>query len=427
MVPAMADRGFPGAPSLAERGVIETDVTRREQAIAGLTVGLGAAFAFGPMVFSTFSLFMLPLSTEFGWSRAQAALALTICACCAAVANPLAGRLSDRVGPRKVLLVGLLAFAICNAALSLATNLVELYVIHAFLGASAAACGFVPYFKILVGWFRSRRGMMIGLAIGLGTGAGSVVMAQLARVLIDTYGWQATRLIMGGLILLIPFPMVWLFLREAQPEAAGRLDSAAAIEGVSAAKARTQPTFWKILGISAIGTTCLAGAVVHLVALLVDRKIDLATATTIFSICAAAKAVGQILVGFLQDRVPSARIGLLVYGSGLMAFLIVVFGQDVPALTLGAAFLGLAFGGEMSLAPYWASRYWGMKAYGEIYGLLYCASVIGSAVGPLIMAAVFDGAGDYRPAMAAFAVGMGICLLLNLTLSRFTYPVEARA
>ena len=421
----MADRGLPIAPALATGTVSDPDGRRRQQLIAGLVVALGAAFAFGPMVFSTFSLFMLPLSAEFGWTRAQAAMALTICACCAAIANPLAGRLSDRVGPRRVLLAGLLAFAACNAALGFATNLVEFYTVHVLLGASAAACGFVPYFKILVGWFRTRRGMMIGLAIGLGTGVGSVMMAQLVRVLIELYGWQAARLVMGGLILLIPFPMVWLFLREAEPVPTIRpVVAAVPVEGVSAKGARADLNFWKILAISAVGTSCLAGAVVHLVALLVDRKIDLATATTIFSICATSKAVGQISVGFLQDRIPSARIGLLVYGCGLLAFLTIVFGQDVSVLTLGAAFLGLAFGGEMSLAPYWASRYWGMKAYGEIYGLLYCASVIGSAIGPLVMASVFDTTGDYRLAIAAFAVGMGLCLLLNMTLTRFTYPIK---
>ncbi len=410
---------------LANGTFSDSDGRRRQQLIAGLVVAVGAAFAFGPMVFSTFSLFMLPLSAEFGWTRAQAAMALTICACCAAIANPLAGRLSDRIGPRRVLLAGLLAFAVCNAALGFATNLVELYAVHVLLGASAAACGFVPYFKILVGWFRTRRGMMIGLAIGLGTGVGSVMMAQLARVLIDIYGWQVARLVMGGLILLIPFPMVWLFLREAEPApVVGPTVAAAPVEGVSAKGARADLNFWKIFAISAVGTSCLAGAVVHLVALLVDRKIDLATATTIFSICATSKAVGQITVGFLQDRIPSARIGLLVYGSGLLAFVTIVFGHEAPVLTLGAAFLGLAFGGEMSLAPYWASRYWGMKAYGEIYGLLYCASVIGSAIGPLVMASVFDTTGDYRPAMVAFAGGMGLCLLLNMTLARFTYPIR---
>src|SRR5687768_9328140 len=140
------------------------EFTRRSMAAAGLS-GLGMMFSTGPIVYATFSLFMLPLASAFGWGRGEISLALVISSGCAALADPIVGRLIDRWGVRRVLLPGMLLFAVANAALSTLTgDLAQLYVYSILLGIGSAMCAGVPYSKVIAGWFHERRGLVLGVA-----------------------------------------------------------------------------------------------------------------------------------------------------------------------------------------------------------------------------------------------------------------------
>lgn len=404
--------------------MVHKDFTPESVRAAALS-GLGMVFSTGPIVLATFSLFMLPMAKEFGWGRGQISLALVLSSGCAALADPIAGRLADRYGVRRIVIPGIVVFGLANAALGLVSHsLALLYVAFALVGLSSVTCGAVPYSKIITGWFAEKRGLVLGLALGVGAGAGSAIISQLTRFLIDHAGWRDARFILGGLILAMPFPLMSLFLRESH---SGQSRSRRPSVGITAAEARRQPTFYLMFAMIFVGTTALAGAVVHMVAMLSDKGLSLKLATVIYSTCSMANIGGRILTGWLQDRIGSARVGVPVYLTCLAGLSLLAFGSGFAAMELGAILLGLGFGAEVVLAGYWVSRYWGLREYGQIYGFIYAAASAGAAVGPFVMGWVFDMTGSYRQALLAFQVAIGLCLAANLFLGPYVYAARQPA
>ncbi|MGS1016527.1 MFS transporter [Allosphingosinicella humi] len=402
------------------------EFTRRSVAAAGLS-GLGMMFSTGPIVFATFSLFMLPLASEFGWGRGEISLALVISSGCAALSDPIVGRLVDRWGVRRVLLPGMLLFAFANAALSTLTGaLAQLYAYSVLLGIGSAMCAGVPYSKVIAGWFHERRGLVLGVALGIGAGAGSAIMPQIARPLIEEYGWREARLLLSGLLIFFAFPIMLFFLRESPAAAAGS-GARAAMPGVAAAEAIRTRLFQVIFAMIFVGTMVLAGTVVHLIAMLADHGLTVAVATSFYSAYAVSNVAGHALIGYLQDRFQSPRVGLPVYGAALAGILLLAFSESTPLLLLGAVCLGLGFGAEVSLGAYWVARYWGLKAYGEVYGFLYCAASAGAAIGPFLMGTIFDLTGSYDPVLIAFAGVILVCICINLLLGPYVYPARMTA
>ena len=398
------------------------ELNRQGLQAAGLSA-LGMLFSIGPIVFATFSLLMLPLAREYGWGRGQIAFGLTLAAGCAAVADPLVGRLTDRFGARPVLLTGLVLFAGANAAVTLiAGSLPLFYAMFALVGLTAAACGVVPYSKVLTGWFRTRRGLVLGAALGVGASVGAALMARIAHDVTLAWGWREARLTLTALILVVPIPAVLFFLREAAP---GALSAARAqASGVSAAEARRDPTLWLLFVLIFIATAPLAGTAVHLVALLSDRGISTASAVSLYGGFSLAGVIGRIVIGLLQDRLSTPKLGGAVFAGAFVGMLLLASGVDGPLIWIAVALLGIGFGAEISLAAYWASRYWGLRSYGEIYGLLHCAGSAGAAIGPLLMGAVFDRTGSYQNALLGFQAALAVCALLSLTLKPYVFAVE---
>ena len=288
------------------------EFTRRSVTAAGLS-GLGMMFSTGPIVFATFSLFMLPLASAFGWGRGDISLALVISSGCAALSDPVVGRLVDRWGVRRVLLPGMILFALANAALSTLTgDLAQLYAYSVLLGIGSAMCAGVPYSKVIAGWFHERRGLVLGVALGIGAGAGSAIMPQIARPLIEDYGWREARLLLSGLLIFFAFPIMLFFLRES-PTAGTGAGARTAMPGVTAAEAIRTRLFQVIFAMIFVGTMVLAGTVIHLIAMLADHGLTVAVATSFYSTYAVSNVAGHALIGYLQDRFQSPRVGLPVY------------------------------------------------------------------------------------------------------------------
>jgi MFS family permease len=138
------------------------------------------------------------------------------------------------------------------------------------------------------------------------------------------------------------------FLRESSAAAAGS-GARTAMPGVTAAEAIRTRLFQVIFAMIFVGTMVLAGTVVHLIAMLADHGLTVAVATSFYSAYAVSNVAGHALIGYLQDRFQSPRVGLPVYFSALAGILVLAFSESAPLLLLGAICLGLGFGAEVSL------------------------------------------------------------------------------
>ena len=145
-----------------------TDVfSRATGALAACTVG--NAVGVTPMVYTVFGLFLVPISSEFGWPRSAVSLVLLVLAVSGALSYPIVGRIIDQYGARRVIIPGLLMFAASVALVSVtSSNVVHFYLTYALLGVTAAIPSSVMYTKVIAGWFDRNRGFALGFAGGVG-------------------------------------------------------------------------------------------------------------------------------------------------------------------------------------------------------------------------------------------------------------------
>ena len=229
-------------------------------------IGLGLGYA--PIIVYSFSVFIKPLTQDLHSNRASISLAFTLANLMTSISSPLVGRLADRFGARRVILVATAIFAsLLISAPLLSGKLWSFYLFYGLLGFVGSAPAPIPYVKVISRWFDRRRGLALGLTM-LGIGTGAILMPAFAQRLIAMLGWRSTYMVIGMLVLVVSVPIVAFFLKES-PEERGLLPDGASVarnigqkqnseEGLSWWEARRSATFW--LMVSAL---FLVGASVH--------------------------------------------------------------------------------------------------------------------------------------------------------------------
>ena len=275
--------------------------------VAGSTLAL--VVCNGPVVAFTFGLFLKPISQEFGWNRGAMSAASAVAALMIAVVVPFAGMLVDRFGVRRILLPVIVLSSISIAAISLTpASLLVFVTLYAVAGLATAGHGPQPYAKTIAAWFDSRRGLALGIAMA-GVGLGIVLVPQLTRYLIETYGWRSAYVGLGALLFAVAFPAVALLVREpAVPH--GRLSGdAAAQPGLSVRETLSGPSgFWTLATAVFLVAMAVNGTIVHVVPILTDRGLSPAVAASMLGAVGLASIAGRLLCGYLADRLFAPRV-----------------------------------------------------------------------------------------------------------------------
>ncbi|WP_269758612.1 MFS transporter [Variovorax sp. E3] len=389
---------------------------------------IGMAFGQTSMTFLTFGTFMKPLGEEFGWSRGQAAVALSIISVVLLIFTPFAGRLIDRLGARRVLLPSMagLGLVLCTMYF-LTDSLAHFYLMFAILGIVGVAANNVSYVRVLTAWFTTRRGLAIGIA-SAGTAAGQSIGIGLAQYLIGDYGWRIAYVGLGLAVLLVGLPIVALFLRDlpknvgltpyAKPTHGGAvIDAGFSIERKDALR---MPVFWALLAISFLMASALHGIQIHFVPMLLDAGINPGqVAGVIVSLLTFGAVIGRIVTGMLFDRFFAPRVAMFVFMLPLIGLFFVLENVGLWGLYAGALFFGIGLGSESDVLGYFTSRYFGLKSMGELYGLVFGAFMGGTALGPVLYGVMQSHYGNYRVALFC-SIGMlaAVCLLCAM-LPRF--------
>ena len=385
-----------------------------------------------PMVHAVFGSFLLPLCGEFGWPRAGVSGVLGVVALAGALCYPLAGRLADRYGARRIILFGNPLFAAALMALSLADGkLSRFYLLFTLVGVSAAIPSTVLYTKVVSGWFRQRRGLFLGLTAGVGNGAGATLMPIAAAVLIADFGWRGAYIGLGLIVLLLGFPFLLLLLHD-PPVAASADDATEAATGpgfspgFNLGQARRTTTFWTILAAIALGAGSMTAVFAHVIPMLLDRGMPMPLATTVLSIFALVAVIWQISIGHLLDRVRTPRIALPFYLCARAGVLLFQHAATLPQLLLAAGLMGIGLGTEYGVLPYYISRYFGLPSYGAIYGVIYGTVVLTMGITPFLMDRVFDATASYDHAIYAIAAALAVGAALIARLRPYEDLHESR-
>ena len=389
-------------------------------------VGSGAINIFA------FSVLLKPIANDLALGRGVLSSALLLSTCMTAVGCLSFGRLFDRGRIRAILLPAIALFSLSVASLALLRpSLVIVYLLFGLSGLFGTGQTPLGYSKVISQWFNKDRGLALGI-LHAGIGTGGFLVAQLTRFLLNGFGWRNACLGLGISTFLISFLPVAMFVREPSSVVSTRLregqDSrqTKVVTGLTAAEVLRSWQFWMLaLAVSLIVLTA-NGSLIHAVALLTDRGISVSMATAALSAAGLAMIVGGILCGYCLDRffgpyvaiscVAFAIIGIGLLGSGA--------GGMVPIA--GTVLCGFANGAEANLLPYFVSRYFGLRSFGQIFGYLFAVFMISVGVGPLLLGFSFDRWHSYGPMLVAFEFALLVACAIFLDLGPYRFPAQSQ-
>lgn len=355
----------------------------------------GVMVSFAPIVPYTFSLFLDPLQAEFGWKREAMGGAFALAAITVALVSPLIGILLDRFPPRRIILPGILVFALALAALSrLTPNIVQFYATFFVMGLVANATAQFAYTRTILTWFTTHRGVALALLL-TGSGIGSMFIPPLTEWMIENHGWRSGFLLLGG-IAILGLPLTALLVRNRPEAAVVRAEHHADI-GMTVPAAMRTAAFWILALITILSAFSENGLVTNLASILTQHGVLATTAALALSVRGGAGIIARLGVGFAIDRVSPERIQTFVLAVTAVGTLILAFAGSGGVALLGAAILGMGLGSEADVGPYLLARYFGRRHFSVLYGLTWTAYAIGGATGPLWIGHLYDLAGAYLP------------------------------
>ena len=401
--------------------------------VAGASGSIG--FANAASAISILTIFVVPMSEEFGWGRTEIAGATTLGAILGAALAPFIGRLVDRFGSRLTLVIGGGVIALGCVYLSLMQTLTGFYV--AFTISRIADQGGVKIgTSVAAGkWFQRYRGRATGLVFLLET-VGVIVLAPLTQLVIGQWGWRSAWLMLAAVMLALGVIPCALWVRR-QPEDMGLAvdggrvsDSGGVVPGPGDADADQSLTlrdaartrvFWVALVSLFLGSNAMAGPGLHLVPYLTERGLSATAAVGAISVMATAGAAGAIGSGIAADRVSPRWLMVGLYLLGTAALVLLVRTDTLVETYAVVILMGLIGTGVNTLAPLmWAANY-GRGSLGAIHGVGRASQVLGFAFGPLVAGIAYDRTDTYREVfliMAAVALVAAVLMAAARTWRR---------
>jgi len=373
--------------------------------------GLIGCAAIGAMF--SLPVFLQPMAKETGWSVTGISTAMTIGFLAMAVASMVWGNLSDRFGPRPVVLAGSIILAGSLALASRAQSLVEFQLLFGLLVGFATAAAFAPMMAAVTGWFDTQRSLAVSL-VSAGMGMAPMTMAPLAAWLISSYDWRTSMLIMASVAAVLMIPTALLLRRPPALEAADTGQPMPTDEpnaGMTVGEAVRSPQFIVLMLANFFCCATHSGPIFHTVSYAVTCGIPIALAVSIYSIEGLAGLFGRIGFGVAGDRFGAQRVlvlGLLAQAFGVLCY---AFVSQLGGFYAVAMIVGFIYAGVMPLYAVIIRENFPLKMMGTIIGGTAMAGSLGMSTGPLLGGLIFDRFGSYAW-MYWGSWGMGLAAML---------------
>lgn len=374
---------------------------------ATIGVGLGTT----GLLFYAFGQFVGPLSAAFGWPRGAVSGGMLSYSLGTVLIYPFIGGAVDRFGGRVVALLSQIGLALGFLLVSMVPADIRLFY-AAFFALSLLGGGTSPivWSRAVARHFTRRRGLALGIMLS-GTGLAAVLTPMVVGGAVSAYGWRIAFRLLAAAEILIGLPVTYTFLRETASRTI--IADQAALIGTVTAEALRSSAFWRLIAAFVLIATGVAGLIVHLPVLLLDRHFSHAQAGFMMGFFGYAVIAGRLLLGFLVDRFPAGLVGAAFIMTAALSCLLLAGGVAVfPAILL----LGGCAGAEVDLLAFLVSRLFGLSHYAQIYAWALSAFVIGAGIGPVIAGSIHDAAGSYTPALYMFAFSASCAAILIASL-----------
>ncbi len=386
----------------------------------------------GPAV-ATLSLFVTPMTEEFGWSRTAISGAVSLGGVLAAITSPMIGSYLDRQGPRIVLGMAVLATGITLMLLSRIESLLGFYLLYCVARMSWAGPYDLGIHSAVSNWFVTQRAWAASLA-QLAQTTGLIVMPFIGFTMIESYGWRTGWLVIGILVLVLGFLPSWLLMvrrpedigllpdgaRPTKPETgdAGITTPAPSPEpAYTRAEALRTRAFWTLALFTALIYPVQAGMSLHQAAHLIESGLTPASAATAVSLFTLSSAITGFSYGWL-NRWLNVKVALAGASLILASSAVVMMGATtLPAALLAGALFGLGIGGVHVILPVAWADYFGRQSFGAIRGVALSIQVVAQAAGPLLSGILRDATNTYFASLMCFA-GLSLLGALAALLTR---------
>ena len=397
-----------------------------------LACGVGLACGLATVLTYTFGIFVLPLQESFGWTQTEIFTALFLAVIAITFVAPLFGQLVDRLGARRVILVGLVLEAALIASFYYQNdNVLSFYARYVGLAVLGVGTTHIAFTRIIAVWFDRRRGLALGITLA-GVGIGGFVWPILSQWAIDSFGWRSAYLVIAGMIVTVGCSVMLLIVRDS-PQSMGLLPDGDApgnseassktfAAGITLKGALATMHFWIMLVVFLLIGIAVTSIQVHLVPLLVARGVSAMQAANALSILAIALIFGRIGAGWLMDRFFAPRVAIAFLLGPIVAIFLLAAGASGPLAFVAGILTGLAAGAEVDVTAYLASRYFGLRYFSSIYAWYYSAYSLGAGLGPLLTANAVDRFGGYTQILYVHAAMLAVAALLLTRLPPFPRP-----
>jgi MFS family permease len=369
--------------------------------------------------FYSFGIFFKPLLDEFGWTRAMTTGAFALSHVVLSLFSFIAGKLTDRFGPRIVVTVCGLFLGAGYLLIAQVNVIWQLYLFYGVMTGIGMGAAFIPLASTVARWFVKRRGMMTGIAAS-GLAVGTLVVPLLADWLIFVYGWRFSYMIVGSITLVLITLAAQFLKREpnqlrqysyGEENSQGPIDTG--VLGLSFREAVKTRQLWVFALAAFCFLWCQGTIIVHIVPHVIGIGISSSKAAVILAIIGGAGVGGRIIMGTASDKIGYKPALIICFSLLSVVLFLLTPAKELWMLYLLSAIFGFGYGGVSAVASPTTAYLFGLRSHGTILGLINMHGEGGSAIGSVVAGYIFDTTGSYQSAFLACAAAsiIGISLL----------------
>lgn len=398
-------------------------------------------FSATPLYVSLFALFLEPVSKDLGWNLATFPQGLLTYSISFAVASPIAGRLSDRLGVRLALLPGIALTSLGLLGISVMSGAtIQLIGASILIGCGGALVSPAVLASSVANHFERRRGLAVGIIFGSGPMLAAGAFSPVISTIITDYGWRTgyrTLAIAGGLV---SFLMTVALLKPATPRdrpagdrpandrpasdgfaSPGPVPAGApqAMPGMEMGDALRSRAFWLILAISIIMPIIFGGVSGHIVAMASELGQSPGFGAAMLSATFLGGVVAPVLAGAAADKWGSSKALLPFLAMPAAGFALLLAHVAAPLLIVAAVFIGLGFSAWTGQTPLLVTRYFGLRSTGAIAGIVFATGGVALGIGPVVLGFLRRISGSYDNGLVACIFAQLAALALAALLGPF--------
>ena len=398
--------------------------------LAGSVVAVAIAAGIS---FWSFGLYIAPLESEFGWSRAEVSGGFSISLLVSGIVAPLIGRWIDRYGPRRIILIGAVLTAASYLLLATTSELWQWFVYQSINAVFRQMMFFIPFQALVSRWFNRRRGLAVGI-LGTGFSIGGFAMVPTMRLVIDAVQWQGSFVVAGIVIVAFFVPIALFLVRDHPADKGVEVDGgeiardeparARTMIGIPAREAMRTPLFWVIALALMMMFFGMFGWVTHGIPYFESVGLSKERAAWLVSFSAGSGIFSRIAFGYLTDRIPKIEAAAIVVTACLACAMLslLITGGSVIGIAIFLSFWLVGSSGGPMIEPLLLTRTFGVAYFASILGVVTVVETTGQILSPVFAGAIYDATDSYDWALVMFAAALGLSLVLFWVAGRMPRP-----